>query len=285
MKYYLAIALSCLLTSICSPPSHAKDEPIVVEIFTYSPSSSETCGSFVEDEFHNADGTHKEGISEHHHLVDKTHDIPLQNIEEVLTDLINEHADIIALQFNYDPNTYLRKDNKNKDFDKKNELNQLFNKRNYMYYKNSDLLDKHNRFQMVIGGKYKSMGTMKHIADSAINLYQTEKQASLIDMRIKEQQLEIEIPETLIEKEVPLTLVGYHQKKEIISNNPLIPDKDAINVVSHYETLKNWNGEERKETISISDINADGFALIAQNPDTAKIIAAGKVEKPTNQIQ
>ena len=267
MRNSLPIILAITLLSL---PATAKDRPPIIEIFTYSGSS--TCGPQTEDEFHNADGSHKEGVEENHDHKQEQANITLENFKNI----VNKNPDAIAL--NYYDNSFIphEHDEFGNDIIDENaitepvdqKLMQFFQDRNYLYYRNDDFLDDFTNFEMVIDGKYKTQGRRKNVVDTAINLGRIEQKIQPIKLAINGQNLQIELPKSNTGKDLQVILFGYQKNAY---NGP--------NTVKTFKTLNNWNGEKMQETVPIDNKNLDGFAVLAQDQETAKIYAAGKVEK------
>ncbi len=297
MKNLLLLTLLTSAIFILPNKNFASEGPLVIEVFTYKSSRNNSCGSgpMVEDEFHYADGTHKPGAMEHiapdveaetasidqNNPADVIQDIPVKRVEEVFVDLTEKHENAIALQYlseqSFAPGIM--------DVKKTRHLNDFFIRRHYIYRKNTDLLDQFSNLALTIGGQYQSQGNMEHVVNAAINLHKSETMPSEIKLKLEEGRLQMDIPATDLPRNIELTLVGYHQKKKQSQFPPQEQETYYINAVSDYKDLQSWNGLARQETISVADMDADGFALLAQDSRTGRIFAAGKVEKPIHHIQ
>lgn len=268
MRYFL---LSLTILALFPAPAIAKDRPPIIEIFTYS--SGGSCGLQGEDEFHNADGSHKDGIEDQHN-----HDeISTISALDTFKNIIKENPDAIALQYynNAAGLPHVHDKNGNDIIDKNAiiepvnpELIKFIEDRNYLYYRNQNALERFGSFEIVIDGQYKTKGSRENITNAAIKLGQAQENITEIKMVVKGQNITIELPKTNAERDLKVNLIGY---KKNSYNGP--------NSITSLKALKPWNGQKREETISISDMAADGFALLAQDGKTAKIYAAGKVEK------
>ena len=281
---YLPLIFAFVLLTSSPLKSWAGTQPVLLEIFTSGGGGS--CAPATEDEFHNADSNHKDSI-EDDHTHDHTHgdesNIAKKDVETVFTELIAENPNIIALNYKHQQQPHLHDEDGNDIITEPVEINENLNefnqKRSYTYYRNKGFLDQYSNFQMVIGGTYRTIGTMKHIADAAINRYKSEHNPATIRLAINGQNIEIETPKTITEKEIDLTLIGYKKEMESSDQTPL------QNIVSSYKELNTWDGAERKETISINEMDADGFVVIAQDRRSGHVHAIGATEKQTSQSQ
>ena len=271
---YLSIILAFVFSTFPTAQSWAQTPSLLLEIFTSNGQSS--CGPTNEDEFHNADGSHKEGV-EDNHTHDNENGLAIKHIETIFSELTTEHPNIIALNYRQQQQTHEHDEQGNnittEPVEINEELNAFIQKRSYTYYRNKDFLDLYGNFQMVIGGEFKTVGTMKHIASAAINRYKSEHNPAPIKLAINGQKIEIETLENVTEKEIGLILIGYKKEIESPDNTPL------QNIVSSYKELTPWDGTARKETISINDMDADGFVIIAQDNRSGHVHAIGKIEQ------
>lgn len=183
-------------------------------------------------------------------------------LEEVFEDLIKENPNSIALNYQ---RIYSQSQ---EPLDKDEKLNTFIFDRNFLYYKQRDSMNPYATFRMVIGGAYKTSGRMKHIADAAIKRYESERSIPYTKLAIKGQNIEIELPKINTYKDLRVNLIGYKKNS-----------KEGQNIVTSFKELKPWNGQSQQQTISIKEMEADGFALLAQDSRTAEIYAAGKVER------
>jgi len=266
------ILLSIIACCLNSASAQAQDTINVIEIFTANTSSS--CLP-PEDEFHNADGSHKENIKgKHEHPEDK--------ILNIFNEIIAQNPNVIGLQYYQQSATHSHDENGN-DQPVQSEtqeeiqetdpsLVQDMQKHRNQYYFNNGFLDEYTDAQMIINGKYKASGSHKDTVHAALALSKTQHMIKPITLKLNGDNLETSIPESNSASTLSLTLVGYTKTTQI-------EDTKRQNTVTSIKRLSDWNGIARQETISIADMNAKNFAIIAQDTKTGKIYAAGKIEQ------
>ncbi len=266
--------LSFLLFTLSLAPANANDNPLVIEVFTYP-----NCAPTAFETLYNTDGSPKEPTD-----IDKKFN--KRHIGNVFEDIIKEHPNAIALHYFNDSGFHIHDENGN-DIPSETiteELSNFISNRSYIHYRNQSFLETNLNAQMVINGTYATEGSMKHVTDAAIFRSQNEHNIAPIKLAINSQNLKIAFPETTVDKNITPIVIGYKQKQKI-DNNRAVPAIDPTNIVTSFKKLNLWNGEGRSETISTTDMDADGFALIAQDEYTGEIYAAGKIELPINQNQ
>ena len=254
--------------------TNAAEKPLVIEVFTY-PGCIPLDRSTI-----NPDGTAKEPTE-----TDKKFN--RKHVGNIFEEIISEHPNAIALHYfnDYGYHEHGEDGNHKKDengneiiFETISEgLSNFIIQKSYKIYSNQSFLDEKTTAQMLINGTYKSKGTMKHVVDAAILKSQKEHNIKPAKLAIKGQLIEIELPEHAGAKGVKPLLIGY-QKKQEIKPNKAVPAINPTNIVTSYKELETWNGEARSQTISIENMPANGFALIAQHEYKEEIYTAGKVE-------
>lgn len=263
------ILLSFLLFALPLLPAIAAEKPLVIEVFTYP-----SCAPGDFEKYYNPDGTLKEPSDADKKLNQK-------HIGSIFEEIIAEHPNAIALHY-FNDITHHDHDENGNDVPVQTitkELSDFISDRSYLHYQSQNFLDGDITPQMIINGTYAPDGTIKQIADIAITRSQSEQNISPIKLAINGLKIQIELPKSHTDKSITPVLIGYHTKQRI-TNNRAAPAINPTNMVTSFKKLNPWRGEGRSQTVSIANMNADGFALIAQDEYTGQIYAAGKVERP-----
>ena len=266
MKKFL---ITCLL--ICAAlPVKAQNAPLVIEVFTHP-----GCAPLVIDDY-NADGSLKNPQD-----VDKKFN--RRHVTSVFEDLIKEHPDAIALHYFNDLGNHGHDEHGN-DIPMKTvgeELGEFFNNRSYTYYGHDNFLNKHGNIQMIINSDFKTDGTMKHVVDLAIEQSTAEQHIKPLIISKDANALQVEWPEIVLEEPITPLLIGYKKTQNNEENRAPIA-LNPVNIVTDFKKLKSWNGDAKTQSVSIEDMDADAFAIIAQSERRYNarplIYAAGKIE-------
>lgn len=265
-KIFKIHALALLIMLSITNQTHA-NSPIVIEIFTHA-----SCEPVTSDTV-NPDGTYKNPTA-----ADKKFN--KKEVSSTLKDILDKSPQIIGLHYHSEAGAHRHDENGNDlpSVENNEDLTNFISERNVRYYELKDFMGVRSSGQMIIHGTHKTEGTKKEIVDAAINFIRSEQKTAPIKLAINGQNLEMNLPKVILDQEININIIGYN--KQTPADNFIVqPALHPKNIVSDYKTLSPWNGGSRAQTITISDMEADGFAVIAQNTKTGRIYAAGKVEK------
>lgn len=133
---------------------------------------------------------------------------------------------------------------------------------------------------IVINGRFETSGKNEKTLNDAITMGHTLDQIRPIDIDQNNDAINISLTELRLEEHVDVWLFAYDKRKEvIIEDGPLAGSKPLyINLVTHTQKLLEWKGAYRNLSIERNMFPADGYAVIAQNPKTMEILAAGRLE-------
>ena len=276
-------ALTCVAAIASNQTVHAADQALVIELFSYP-----SCIPISQEKEHyNPDGSMKQIVHKNENGNEHTHDLgPNYRLaSSIFQDLTNENPDAIALNYFIEPpgndqnGTTIKTGRKAKLY--KNTLN-----RQVTYHRDNFILDDQITANMIINGKIKTEGTNKNVIEKGIIWSQKIQDPTQLKLAINGQNIHVELPQKQSshrqKQAFNVTLTEY--KKHVKEPNPLMLAFKAINIVQHIEPLDDWDGSPKTLSMPITDINADGFALLVNDKATGEIVAAGKIERSTKDL-
>lgn len=266
------LALLIALSVTISIPAYAQN-PVIAEIFTFPACETTVDEEHAKTDHSNADHTHDD--EGHTHVQNQvTSRFDKQPLNEMFSHLIEENPDILALNCYIDYSSYEIKDRT----ERAKTVDFFCKERNYFYYSRLNASDKINAQNLIINGTYGTGGEMQHVAQSAVNLAKTESEIQDISLTTSDDnQFRVSLPAVTVEAPVNMMVIGYQTSKTMDT----VPHK---NVINSFKNLPAWNGEAITMAVALDELygtpkQSDAFVILAQDDETAKIIAVGHTEK------
>ncbi len=147
---------------------------------------------------------------------------------------------------------------------------------------------------IVINGKYQTIGTYEGIVKSGLALAVSENVVQPIALTITDNAIAAVLPELKQAGDYELWLYAYDKTVDITFQAPDFSKDDGVseeipmmsvterydNMVKAVKLLGPWEGAGESIEIPLHAIKAEGFALIAQEKGQGPIVASGKIETP-----
>lgn len=140
---------------------------------------------------------------------------------------------------------------------------------------------------IVVNGTYMTKGFYPKIVSSAINMALVENSIISLPLKIESDILTTELPDQGEKGYYELWFYAYDRLEE----RPIITPASALNVektrmvrfhnvVKKVKRLGSWDGRGETLSIPLKDLDADGYAILAQGFRAGPILAAGYIEPP-----
>lgn len=141
--------------------------------------------------------------------------------------------------------------------------------------------------QMVINGRFDAKGNKESLVRAAIAMSQSVNMVQELEIGLNPDSLQIALPAIKLEQPTTLWVISYD-----FSNTTIITaGQNAgqtiryVNPVRHIRKIIDWDGSATTMTFPLTEIKAQGYAVIAQYEDSGDILAAGKAEKRSAYIE
>lgn len=134
--------------------------------------------------------------------------------------------------------------------------------------------------QMIVNGKFDLIGNEERVVYDAIAMGKSLKTIASIDVSMGSGYVDITLPRIGLREAVDVWIISYNQKQQtLISGGGNRGEVlNYMNYVTDIRKLLTWNGQPINMAFPVTDMPADGYAVLAQLPDHTDIIAAGKTE-------
>ena len=135
--------------------------------------------------------------------------------------------------------------------------------------------------QLIINGRFDAKGNKESLVRAAIAMSQSVNMVRELQVDLTSDSLQITLPAITLKKPASLWVIGYD-----FSNTTIITaGQNAgqtiryVNPVRHIKKILDWDGKAMAMAFPLTDIEAQAYAVIAQDKDSGDIVAAGKIEK------
>jgi hypothetical protein len=149
---------------------------------------------------------------------------------------------------------------------------------------------------IVVNGRYQTVGTYPKIFESAIKLAHFEKNVMPISLHVKDNSVDADLPPLDDFQNYDLWFFAYDKSmtvtyerndhthgpdgSDIVSEKTLKIPYTFQNAVKFLKNLGEWSGAGENIVVPLHDFKADGFVILAQEKNYGPVIAAGRYENP-----
>lgn len=204
--------------------------------------------------------------------------LPNDTFKTALTHNKADTANIIALTCNVDYSQY---DDTIIDL-KRKALDNFCADRYYKYRKALKFSERKINAFIVLNGQYETMGELQNVLNAGIKYAKAQSTILPLTLDLHENTLDISLPKIRLDHPANITIIAYnHFKKTNERSGAIGPPviTEYANPVTGFHTIKNWDGRYYNLSMDVHDMKGDGYTLLIQDPLTAKILAAGKIER------
>lgn len=135
--------------------------------------------------------------------------------------------------------------------------------------------------QIIVNGRFSNKGQKESLIRSSIEMAHSLDEIVPVQLSLSDETLGITLPKIRVEQGVDVWLFAYDKSETVsIKSGPNEGQKlTHTNAVQHMQKLFLWDGAYTNLNIPLTDLPAEGYAIIAQYKDYSKIVAAGKIQK------
>ena len=135
--------------------------------------------------------------------------------------------------------------------------------------------------KIIINGRFDSRGNKEDLVRSAIKMGQAMNTTTRLPLTLKDGALDINLPGMKLEKEAEVWLFAFDniESVKITGGQNSGETINYVHVVKDMQKIMDWTGGLRSMAFPVTDMPADGYAIIVQYASHGDIIAAGIIEK------